>query len=131
MEEFDFDEKEMSTSIQSLRKKKTELDDEKSYNNIRNRLYDELNAPPLQQTSVYVPDEIKPIRKQKKLKKKKQMYSYQSLFVFAIIFFIVNVYELNVYLNQQKLSYYTIVLIKLLIFIVINYVYKTLFLSKP
>ncbi len=135
MEEFDFEEKEMSTSINTLRKKKTELDDEKSYNAIRNKLYDEINTqhlPIVQNSSIYVPDNIitqQQIKKHKKQKNKhkKQDSNYQGLVAFSIIFFMVNVYELNVYLQQHKLGYYTIVFIKLILFIILNHIYKTFF----
>ena len=126
MEEFDFseNENEMSTSINTLRKKKSELDNEKPYNVIRNKLYNEINAPPLQQTSVYVPDNV--ITHQQNIKKykkhKNKTYNYQNLFIFVIIFFLVNMYELNMYLIQQKLSYYTIIFIKLLLFMFLYYV---------
>ncbi len=119
MDEFNFDEKELSTPINTLRKKKTELDDEKSYNILRNRLYTELNTPIIEKTSQYVP-----LKKNKKIKLKKQQYNYQNLFIFSLLFFLVNIYEFNVYLLQKKLNYYTIILIKLVLFLILNYIFK-------
>ena len=50
MEEFNFDDTEMSTSINQLRKKKSEIDDENnSYTDIRMKLYDEIKSPPISQ----------------------------------------------------------------------------------
>ena len=47
MDEFNFDDTEMSTSINQLKKKKSELDDENnSYTDIRMKLYNEINLPP-------------------------------------------------------------------------------------
>ena len=123
MDEFDFSENEMSTPIETLRKKKTELDDEKPYNVIRNTLYNELNEPSVQKSYVQV-NKQDPIKKHKKNKHKMKTYNYQNLFIFVIIFFLVNIYELNIYLSQQKLSYYTIVFIKLLLFILMYYISK-------
>ena len=118
----------MSTPIETLRKKKTELDDEKPYNVIRNTLYNELNEPSLQKSYVQFSDnpinKQYPIKKHKKNKHKMKTYNYQNLFIFVIIFFLVNIYELNIYLSQQKLSYYTIVFIKLLLFILMYYITK-------
>ncbi len=119
MDEFNFDEKELSTPINTLRKKKTELDDEKSYNILRNRLYTELNTPIIEKKSQYVP-----LKKNKKIKLKKQQYNYQNLFIFSLLFFLVNIYEFNVYLLQKKLNYYTIILIKLVLFLILNYIFK-------
>jgi hypothetical protein len=131
MEEFDFEETNMSTSIDKLRKKKSELDDEKPYNVIRNNLYDELNTKSQQKIqSEYVPENVIPKQKQtiKKTKrnrnKRQQQNNYYNLFIFAIIFLLVNNYELNTYLVQHRYGYYTIVIIKLILFIVINYIYK-------
>ena len=48
MDEFNFDDTEMSTSINQLRKKKSEkYDENNSYTNIRMKLYDEINSPTL------------------------------------------------------------------------------------
>jgi hypothetical protein len=129
MEEFDFEETDMSTSIDKLRKKKTELDDEKPYNVIRKNLYNELQK---KVKSENIPQNIikkQTIKKSKKNKNKKQQSNYYNLFIFAIIFLVVNNYELNTYLVQHRYSYYTIVFIKLILFIIINYLYK-FFVSK-
>lgn len=130
MEEFDFEETNLSTSIDKLRKKKTELDDEKPYNLIRKNLYNELNSQPHvpPKTSVYVPDNIltQTTKKNKKHKHKtkKQTDNYYNLFVFSIIFILVNNFELHTYLINQRFGYYTIVIIKLILFIAINYIFK-------
>lgn len=127
MEDFDFTEQELSTSIDTLRKKKTELDDEKPYNVLRNRLFNEINTPPVYHEPVYVPKEYLHEIKRKKHKNKKKTFNYFNVFVYAIIFFIVNNYEFTVYLINKKLSYYTIIFIKLILFIIMNYIYKTFF----
>ena len=130
MEEFDFEETEMSTSIDKLRKKKTELDDEKHYNVIRNNLYNELNTPSQKKViTEYIPENIIPqqkqtIKKHRKNRNKKKQNNYYNLFIFAIIFLLVNNYEFNTYLVQHRYGYYTIVVIKLILFIIINYIYK-------
>ena len=128
MEDFNFEETEMSTSIDKLRKKKSEIDDEKPYNIIRNNLYNELNTPlnnnnKLKQLSNNNnnSNKLKQLSNNNKLN---QLSNNYNLLTFIIIFIIVNNYEFHIYLTQQKFSYYMIVIIKLLLFLIINYIYK-------
>ena len=169
MEEFDFDNHEMSTSIQTLRKKKSELDDETMHNrmreehmnnkfrnehnddntispnndnmlshnndnilshnndnilshnndnnyyNIRDKLYNDMNNKPIK-------------KKTSKKKGDANMLSdnetYNNLFIFCFIFILVNNYSFHYYLITQQYSYYSIVIIKMLLFLLINFIYK-------
>ena len=123
MEEFDFDETTLSTSVDKLRKKKSELDDEKPYNLIYNNLYNEINS---QQIPTNLEKKNIPIIKKNKNKNKNKQTTniFYKVFIFSLIFILVNYYELHIYLVSQKYAYYTIVIIKLILFIIINYIFK-------
>jgi hypothetical protein len=131
MDEFNFDDTnfddtKMSTSINQLRKKKSEQDnDSASYANIRMKLYNDINAPPILQQNnkdiLYRP--IKNKKQNKSIKPKNKNF-YFNIIIFSLIFFFVNNYYLNDLLILKKNSYYTIVFIKLVLFLVIYYIYK-------
>lgn len=137
MDEFNFDDAEMSTSINQLRKKKSEIYDENnSYTDIRMKLYDEITSHPIPQT---IPQKniisnvshkqhgrIKKNKKQNKNIKYTNKHFYFNILIFAIIFFIANNYYLNNYLIINKFSYYTVVFIKLVLFLTMYYTYKYL-----
>jgi hypothetical protein len=130
MEEFNFDDTEMSTSINQLRKKKSEIDDENnSYTDIRMKLYDEIKSPPILQTnniSHKQHSRLKKNKKQNKNIKHANKHFYFNILIFSLIFFFVNNYYLNNYFILKKFSYYTVVFIKLVLFLTLYYMYKYL-----
>jgi hypothetical protein len=150
MNEFNFDETEMSTSINQLRKKKSEQDNEtNSYTNIRMKLYNDINSPVntnsypilkqdnsniLYNKNKYINNKNKHINnknkhinnKNKCINNKNNKNNYFNIISVSLIFFIVNNYYLNNYLVLIKFSYYTIVFIKLILFLLIYYLYKYL-----
>ena len=149
MNEFNFYETEMSTSINQLRKKKSEQDDEtNSYTNIRMKLYNDINSPlntnSLLNTNSYpilkqdnsnilynknkrINNKNKRINnKNKCINNKNNKNNYFNIISVSLIFFFVNNYYLNNFLLLKKFSYYTIVFIKLILFLIIYYLYKYL-----
>lgn len=128
MDEFEFSETEMSTSIKELQNRTNEENEENIvYKNIRMKLYDDLN----------ISDSIESINTKKyinnKKKKPNKVYPrknnkplYINILIFSLIFFMVNNYYFNEYLINKKFSYYIIVFFKLCLLLVLHYFYKYL-----
>jgi len=126
MEEFDFNETEMSTSIEKLRKKKTELDDENNnkmnnlnyenensnYKDIMKNLNNEIKNNHYNRDRNYNRNHHNSDRHNRnKIKQSKNNDFYKNLIVFSVIFFIVNHHKLYNFLLYKRFSYYTIVFI--------------------
>lgn len=130
MDEFNFNENDMSTSVKQLRNKKSEQNEETiAYKDIRMKLYDDIINRDIS-TDI---DTIKPNitkknnnKKPIKINNQKNKNFYKNILFFSLIFFGVHNYDFNNFLINQKFSYYSIVFLKLVLFLALFYLYKYL-----
>lgn len=121
MDEFDFDETDMSSSIKDL-KKKNQYIKTLEYKNIQQDLYNDINLEKSINNIKYMNTKKPHPVKNQTIKKKKNLYV--NLLIFSLIFFLVNNFYFNEYLINKKFSYYIIVFFKLVLFLFLFYLYK-------